>query len=271
VVEVNTRNFGRQIVAGFPSQEQATGPDLGPVAIKRLYRVGLFGMTERYRARVALLAPLVVSGLALSGCMSSPTYGTDKTASTQLADDLTGAFALSPKRKEHIDYKPRPVLVKPAPGQKEALPTPQDNIVTANADWPESPEQRRARLRADATAHQNDPNYQAQIIDDIQTAPETARSTTPESISNHPPQWQRGDSDSGRTAEIKRRLTESKQGDPTKRKYLSEPPVQYRVASDTAPQDDIGEDEYKKERRLKREAAAKTKGSSGLFDWLPSW
>ena len=47
------------------------------MAIERLSRVGLFGMTERYNARLALLAPLVASGLALSGCMGSPTYGTD--------------------------------------------------------------------------------------------------------------------------------------------------------------------------------------------------
>ena len=59
-----------------------------------------------------------------------------------------------------------------------------------------------------------------------------------------------------------------KQGDPNTRKYLSEPPVQYRVASDTAPQNELGEDEYKKERRLKKEAEGK-KGS-GWFDWLPS-
>ncbi|TIQ00394.1 MAG: hypothetical protein E5X60_05065, partial [Mesorhizobium sp.] len=110
-------------------------------------------MTERTCARVALLTPLVVSGLALSGCMGSPTYGTDKTASAQLAGDLTSAFSVMPKNKEKIDYKPRPELVKPAPGKKE-LPPPQDSIATASPDWPESPEQRRARLRAEATLNQ---------------------------------------------------------------------------------------------------------------------
>ncbi|TIQ51316.1 MAG: hypothetical protein E5X61_11825, partial [Mesorhizobium sp.] len=62
-------------------------------------------MTERTCARVALLTPLVVSGLALTGCMGSPTYGTDKTASAQLAGDLTSAFSVMPKNKEKIDYK----------------------------------------------------------------------------------------------------------------------------------------------------------------------
>lgn len=230
-------------------------------------------MTERTCVRVALLAPLVVSGFALSGCMGSPTYGTDKTAGEQLAGDLTSAFTISPQRKERIDYKPRPELVKPAPGQKENLPPPQESIETASADWPESPEQRRARLRADATAHQDDPSYQSQIVDDVQTDPASVKKAMADSASSHPPRWTPADSDASksRANEIKRRQAEANQGDPNTRKYLSEPPVQYRVAAGTAPQNDLGEDEYKKARRLKKEAAAKSKSGSGWFDWMPSW
>lgn len=224
-------------------------------------------MTERYTARLALLAPLVASGLALSGCMGSPTYGTDKTAAEQLAGDLTGAVSFAPKRRDPIDYKPRPTLVKPAPGQKDALPAPQESIETASADWPESPEQRRARLRADATAHQNDPGYQPEIVDDVQTDPESVKKAMDDSGSSHPPRWSPADSDKGRAAEIQRRLAQSKQGDPNTRKYLSEPPLAYRVASGTAPQNELGEDEYKKERRLKAQAEGK---KGGWFDWLPS-
>ncbi|HEY4192070.1 MAG TPA: hypothetical protein VGM46_05455 [Mesorhizobium sp.] len=230
-------------------------------------------MTERHHARLMLLAPLVVSALALSGCMSSPTYGTDKTSSEQLADDLSSAFSFAPQKKEHIDYKPRPALVKPAAGQKEALPVPQDSITqTASNEWPESPEQRRARLRADATAHQDDPNYQAQIVDDDPNAVPTADNYKVAQLGHdRAPAWTPEDSGEGtaaRRAEISKRLQEQKQGDPTTRKYLSEPPVDYRVAASTAPQGDIGEDEYKKERRLKKEAAAKG-GKKGMFDWLP--
>jgi hypothetical protein len=223
-------------------------------------------MTERICARAALLVPLVASGLALSGCMGSPTYGTDKTAGEQLAGDLSSAFSISPKHKDPIDYKPRPDLVKPAPGQKENLPPPQESIETASADWPESPEQRRARLRADASAHQDDPSYQSQIVDDVQTDPAAVKKAMADSASSHPPRWSPEDSDKGRAAEIQRRTAEGKQGDPTTRKYLSEPPLGYRVAADTAPQGELGEDEYKKERRLKKEAAAKSK-SGGWFDW----
>ena len=222
-------------------------------------------MTDGTFARAALLAPLVVSAIALSGCMSSPTYGTDKTAAAQLFDDVSGAASITPKHRDPIDYKPRPDLVKPAPGQKENLPPPQQSIETASADWPESPEQRRARIRADATAHQNDPHYQPEAVEDVQTNPEAVKKAMAESGSSHPPRWSPDDSSATRSAEIQRRLAEQKQCDPTVRKYLSEPPLAYRQAAATAPQNELGEDEYKKERRLKAQAEGK---KSGWFDWL---
>lgn len=223
-------------------------------------------------ARVALAAPLVASALALAGCVSSPTYGTDKTATEQLVGDLSNAFSLAPPKREPIDYKPRPELVKPAPGQKGSLPQPQDPITkTASAEWPESPEERRARLRAEATERRDDPNFEPQIVDDVQTDPAAIRKAMRESGSDRPPRWTPEDSGSGaraRRAEINRKLAESRQGDPTTRRYLSDPPLVYRQPADSAPTDDIGEDEIKKERRLKKAAAAKG-GNSGWFDWLP--
>ncbi|MBZ9844653.1 hypothetical protein [Mesorhizobium sp. CA5] len=222
-------------------------------------------MTDRTFARAALMVPLVVSAIAMSGCVSSPTYGTGKTAAAQLFDDVSGAAAITPKRRDPIDYKPRPELVKPAPGQKESLPAPQESIQTASADWPESPEARRARIRADATAHQNDPNYQPEAAEDVQTDPEAVKKAMADSGSSHPPRWSPDDSSATRRAEVQRRLAEQKQGDPTTRKYLSEPPLAYRQAAATAPQNELGEDEYKKERRLKAQAEGK---KGGWFDWL---
>ncbi|PWK75510.1 hypothetical protein C8K44_10376 [Aminobacter sp. AP02] len=195
------------------------------------------GMTDRISARGALLASLAVSGLALTGCMSAPTYGTDKSATTQLASDLTNIVSLKPKTNS-IDYKPRPELVKPKTGAQAALPTPQDNIVqTASADWPESPEARRARIRDDATKNRDNPNFEPQVINDMSALNGPDMSTwTPEQ----------------RKLEIERRLRESKQGSATTRKYLSEPPLAYRQAAATAAQDELGEDEVKKERRKKQ-------------------
>ena len=62
-------------------------------------------------------------------------------------------------------------------------------------------------------------------------------------------------------------LKEQRQGSETTRKYLSEPPLDYRQAAATAPQDDIGEDECVKERAAKK--AARKPGSRKWADWLP--
>lgn len=225
-------------------------------------------MTERTGRRALTTVTLVLCGATVSGCMSSPTYGTDKTSSEQLIGDVSGILSLAPPRRESIDYKPRPELVKPAKGDT-ALPAPQENIVaTDNSAWPESPEQKRARLRKVATENQDDPNFQPMIENDMQVARATQTSTFKENAKA---------ADAGvrtpaqRVAETQQRemfnkkLAESQQGDEAKRKYLSEPPLEYRQAADTAPTGDIGEDEYKKERRLK--AQAKKKGSG----WADLW
>jgi hypothetical protein len=229
-------------------------------------------MADKYRARLWLGAPLVASSLMLGGCMGSPTYGTDKTSTAQLASDLTGILSIAPKPRDPIDYKPRPELVKPAPGAaaNAALPAPQESVAAAsNPAWPESPEARRARIRAEATANQNNPNYEPPIIQDVAVA--SANSTPGAGMP------EKGN-DSGSNQSIRRpeftntreaykaRLAETKQGSETSRKYLSEPPLVYRAPAATAPSGDIGEDEYKKERRAK---AAARKGSWSWRQLIP--
>jgi hypothetical protein len=228
-------------------------------------------MADRNRAQLWLGAPLVASSLMLAGCMGSPTYGTDKTATEQLASDVTGILSIAPKRRDPIEYKPRPELVKPAPESAAALPVPQESMAaSSNPSWPESPEQRRARIRAEATANQDNPNYDSPVISDVAVA------STASSPSAGLPA--KGD-DSGSNQSIRRpefkntreaykkRLAETRQGSETSRKYLSEPPLTYRQPAATAPVDDIGEDEFKKERRAK--AAARKKGSWSLRQLIP--
>lgn len=192
------------------------------------------------------MGALAASALALSGCMSSPTYGTGKTANEQLIEDLTGVLSLAPKERPRIEYNPRPELVTPE--TTAVLPPPQDSVTTAsNSAWPESPEERRERLRQEATENQDNPTYRSPIVADV--AGGSARQLTP--------QEQR--------AEFKRRLALQNAVDPTRR-YLSEPPVEYRAAAATAPVDELGEDEWKKERDAKR-AARKKSGKSSWWPW----
>lgn len=226
-------------------------------------------MTEKARLRVTLAAPLVMSSLVLAGCVSSPTYGTDKTSTEQLAGDLTGILSVAPKNRNRIDYKPRPELVRPKSGEKLALPAPQESIVTAEAtQWPESPEQRRARLRAEATENRDTPGWRPEIQGDV-NAPSSAPAL-PAGASQHSVDSgvQRVGAKVDERKAFNQRLAEVRQGSDTQRKYLSEPPLTYRQPAGSAPVGDIGEDELKKERRLKSEARKKG-GSSRWYDILP--
>lgn len=223
-------------------------------------------MQDRRNAPLRLViggALVAAAGLA-SGCMSSPTYGTDKTANEQLMSDVQGIFSLSDKKRAPIDYNPRPELVKPAKGT-EALPPPQDNVTTAsNPDWPKSPEQRLKRIRDDATANADNASYDSPVISDT-ALDQPAKKT----VERHgEPLDNDGLSPEARKAEIDRRIAESKQGSSTTRKFLSDPPLVYREASADAPVGDVGESEYRKEKRRKREARAKGGGWS-LSDLNP--
>lgn len=209
-------------------------------------------------ARLALSAAIVAAAGLASGCLGTPTYGTDKTATEQLATDLSNIASIGPKKKAPIDYTPRPELVKPAKGEA-ALPPPQEAVTTVgNPNWPESPEQRLARIRAEADANVDDPSYKSPVIADQAlsvTAKPVGNSHSEESGIRNPATAAR------ENAEFKKKLAESQQaqqGSSTSRRYLSEPPLDYRSASADAPQGEIGEDESAKERRLKREARKKS-------------
>lgn len=219
------------------------------------------------RGRAPLFTPLftplfsgalaVSAAALLSGCVSSPTYGTDKTATQQLFEDVSGivstATLTGQTGKEPIAYKPRPELVRPA--SLEVLPEPQREMATAdNTAWPESPEQRRARLRAEATENQDNPGYRSPIVMGGAGGSNSALDSDPVNVTPE------------QRAEIERRRRERNQGSSTNRKYLSEPPLEYRVPNETAAVGDIGEDEWKKQNRGKK-AAGKSWSPRDLLPW----
>lgn len=195
------------------------------------------------------LAPIAASACAvalLSGCMSSPTYGTGKTANAQLLEDVTGVLAIGTgsNKEPEIAYTPRGQLVRPA--SLEVLPEPQQEIAAAgNPAWPESPEERRRRLRAEATENQDNPSYRSPIVTSAR-ASDTAFVTD------------------AQRAEIQRLRRESNQGDANYRRYLSEPPLEYRTPEATAAAGELGEDEFRKANRAKRAA-----GKSSWRDFVP--
>ena len=168
-------------------------------------------------------------------------------------------LSLGAPSSERISYAPRAELVKPA--DRTRLPPPRDRTSVANnADWPESPEERSARIQAAADARQN-----GSEVMPADFATEAKEGADPEAVAANTDSGRRrfGQSENGSTTlspqeldssreAFKARLKENQQGSPTARKYLSEPPVAYRAPAATAPVGDPGEDESTKEAKLKK-------------------
>lgn len=185
--------------------------------------------------------------LALSGCASSPTYGTDKTATAQLFSDLGAAASLSNKREGPAPkYSPRPGLVTPAKGQAATLVAPQAalNDRANNPNWAESPEETRNRLKAEADENADNPNYRSPLLAGRGQAGTLTEQQKWE-------EFRKAKAEMSPAASLQRR------------RYLSDPPPDYRQPAATANTDDLGEPEEKKAKRLRKEAeAASGKGSS---------
>jgi len=206
--------------------------------------------------------------VVLSGCNAGPTYGTGKTAGQQLMDDVSSLASLRPaggSMTGNVETRPRPELVPPAADMRDILPPPQETVARGeSAQWPESPEERRQRLRDEATANQDNPNYVSPIEPakarySRQRPTDTTRSGN-ERIAVVP----RAEARKQREAYQKLRQ-ENSGGTATSRKYLSEPPLVYRQPAETAPVDETGIDEATKERQ--RKAALESK--EGKKRWWP--
>lgn len=179
----------------------------------------------------ASLACLVAGAVALAGCFG-PTYGTGKTASDQLLEDLGNSLSLRNRNQAPpINYSPRPDII--APTDTATLPPPQENIVDASDVWPESPEQRRARVRREIDEGQRDPNF-------ITNSDQVAAIGASEGPS--------------RTA-----------SGGARRVYLTDPPAEYRQPAETAAYGDLGPTEAQKERAAKRASDDKP----AWRRWLP--
>lgn len=191
-------------------------------------------MTKAVQFRTGCtVAGAVAVSVILTGCVSSPTYGTGKTANAQLVDDLTKIVSIAPQQKKsERAYAPRPTIVKPPEGT--ALPAPQASLSSGdNPQWVESPEETRLRLRDEAIKNR-DTGYRSPLA------------SSQDNIS--PEQWEQF-----REARAQQRGLSSTRGN------LTDPPMVYREPAETAPVDELGEPEYIKERRREK-AARKEQG-----------
>ena len=194
-------------------------------------------MIARIRFRtVGVLLGAVSFPLALSGCLSSPTYGTEKTANAHLVDGLTSMVSIvPPRRSSEVAYAPRPSLVTPP--DSTTLPKPQESIASEdNPQWLESPEETRERLRAEADDGDRFGTYRSPLAEQPATEEQMQQFREAKAV---------------------------QKGAYEGRRFLSDPPVEYREPADTAPVDELGETEFQKEQRRKA-AARKSEGGLNL-------
>ena len=200
---------------------------------------------HRVRVGICFAALLAGSGM-MSGCMSSPTYGTGKTAGEQLFDDVSDIASVSaaaPKDKG-IKYPNRPGLVVPPQNSREQLTQPEQSLASKdNPQWLESPEDTRKRLVDEAEANKNNPNYRSPLARADSQATQTSAAQ--------------------QTAAY-RAVRQDQDGTYIdQRRYLVDPPQQYRQVSDPAALNDLGTPESKKEKKRKKDAEA----AQGKTQW----
>jgi hypothetical protein len=196
-----------------------------------------------YRVAGTLCVLSAVS-LGAAGCMG-PTYGTDKSSTEQLVDDLGSAMSIAPPKKaERLTYQPRGDLVKPAEAK---LVAPQQNLASKdNPGWLESPEQMRDRLKAEADENADNPNYRSPLMVGVTE---------------------------GKTKSVEQQAKEFRearkimQGRENKRRFMSDPPLEYRQVDDPAKLTELGETEAVKEKRRQDEAAIAGTGKK----WWQLW
>jgi hypothetical protein len=208
-------------------------------------RKGFDGMTQMYRVAGSLMMLSAVA-FSVSSCMG-PTYGTGKSANEQLVEDLGDAFSLAPAKKPAtLAYQPRGALVKPA--EKEKLVEPEKNLASKdNPQWVESPEEARARLKAEADENADNGSYRSPL----------AVSVTEGKVLS--PEQQRA---AYREA---RKIQDGRYSD--RRRFMSDPPLEYRQVDDPAKLQELGESETVKEKRRKEEAAIAGTGRK----WWQVW
>ena len=203
----------------------------------------------------------VVCAIAVSGCTGSSTYGTGVSQEQALVDDLTGIFGQ--KEKPKITYTERPGIVKPK--TVAALPAPTDGSATTAA-WPESPEQRLARLREDLASE--DAETRAQAKRSLLIFDQTKRDNYDARQAARLEQLGISKKTASMTPEERRAFIAAyRRNNPnnitgTKRRYLSEPPTEYRTPAESAGYGDLGLTEKQKRECLK------DKGSRGVLKSL---
>ena len=191
---------------------------------------------------------------ALAGCTGTSTYGTGTSQEVQLVKDLGGLVSLKRSKQAKIAYDERPGLIRP--GQAD-LPPPVETAAAPAGDgvsaFPVSPEQRRAQRRAAAARGEKVASRSTAAADENLSAEDRKfmNWTGPQT-----PAYRRWLT---KRAKLRPKGQKVLAGN-APRKYLTQPPAEYRTPYESAPKDQVGEAESSK--------AFKKKSKGNIFSKL---
>ncbi|MEE9375378.1 MAG: hypothetical protein V3V04_03475 [Rhizobiaceae bacterium] len=210
-------------------------------------------MVKRFTAKYLFTLVGALSLGVLGGCSSGTTYGTGVSQEAQLASDIGGLMLLTSKKKHRIDYSSRPKLVNAPKGS--GLPAPAEKVESDSAYFPTNPEEKRKQRYADAApVHERSgqlPDGELTRVRDSGIGPKIERdidyraSIQADSDRGLPPDELRALLVEGKKKRLQR-IKELRQlgAGVGPRKYLTQPPVEYRTPVDSAPIGEIGEKVY---------------------------
>ena len=211
---------------------------------------------------------LCAAAIVFSGCTAGTTYGTGTTHEEATFKGLSNIFAMKNEEQAKIKYQQRPELVMPP--SKDALPQPVDQS-TADEDWPVSPEQRIAEIQANApTPDWRTGDLPTEYLTDTDkpgisnsSRLQRASRTRAKGSGNFIEAIRRDASGQGEGRVARERREQLAYSSGVKRKFLTEPPVEYRTPSANAEAGDLGisnEELTERQKKAKKDAYNIEKG-----------
>ena len=218
-----------------------------------------------------LILSTVAMSFVVAGCVGGTTYGTGVSHEEQTVKALSNMLAIKEDDRPDIDYSSRPDLVMPP--QTASLPQPLEvEQSTSNAEWPETPEERIARIRGEAV--EADERSGELPIEEMRrekygigvaSATSRGRSVQANRGGNAFIDAIRdGDADA-ESQDVKRKRSELAYSTGPQRKYLTEPPVEYRTPAATAAAGDLGYDPDEIRRIEEKERKEKLARETGMW------
>ena len=215
------------------------------------------------------------AAITLAGCTGGTTYGTGTSHEAATIKSLGSMLSLK-KEKKNITYNSRPELVMPA--NKNILPQPvKQQALGVDQEWPETPEQRIANVSGAAPAP--DYNNRSSGSLPVEYITDTNKPGIRNSARLHKNKFQNpratsvdfikaikddanGVGESQRAREAREQISFSTG---VKRKFLTEPPTEYRTPSENAEAGDLGITKEALTAREKAAAKDKINESNGVL------